>query len=151
MAGNIGKNSLRGIAHEEFHYPLLVSGTVSAASVGSAVMVDTAAANTVKLATDGASILGRLETFEDRTIEGTKNGAISLFGGMRFTVDPNATSSSPDETPAVGDFLVGAVSNASVAGYVRKASAVELATGTKKLWQVMEVENSGATVVAIAI
>ena len=149
----IGKNSLRGIEHEEFHYSFLVSGgaAVDIDDVGKAVMLDIAAENTVKLATDGASILGYLASNEPRSLEGTVNGAVALYAGHRFTVDPNATASSPDETPAVGDFLVGATSTAGKHGYVRKATDVEIATGKKKLWQVVEVEGSGATVVAIAL
>lgn len=153
MAGKIGKNSLRGIAHEDFHYSFLVSGGVAVDinDVGKAVTIDTAAANTVKLATDGASILGYLASYEDRKQEGTVNGAVALFGGHRFAVDPNATASSPDETPAVGDFIVGAVSNAGKAGFVRKASTLEMSDGAIRKWLVVEVEGSGATLKVVAI
>lgn len=153
----IGKNSLRGIEHDEFHYPFLVSGgvAVTASDVGQAVMLDSAAANTVKLATDGASILGYLVSYEDRKTEGTVNGAVALFGGHRFTIGPNALSTGPDETPVIGQFLVGDIATTgSKGGYVRLATDAELATGKIKLWQVVEVEGTGqagATVIAIAI
>lgn len=138
--------SLRGLFIEDFQFPFLVSGgaAVDVNDAGEkAVMLDTAAANTCKLATDGATILGRLEVYEDREIEGIVLGTVSLFGGTKFIVNPDATDS-PDETPAVGDYLVGAVSDASKGGYVRKATTVELALGTKAKWQVVEVGTDGA-------
>ena len=149
--------SLRGIFIEDFQFTFLVSGgvdvTIADAGVG-AVMLDTAAANTVKLATDGATILGRLEVYENRTIEGIVVGTVSLAGGMKFLVNPDATASSPDETPAVGDYIVGAVSDAGKKGYVRKATTVELALGTKAKWQVVEIgvdADSNNYVIAISV
>lgn len=148
----IGTNSLRGIVHEEFHYPFLVSGgtAVNIQDVGKAVTLDTAAANTVKLAVDGDSILGPMVVYEDRTqAEGTVNGTVALRGGYRFLVKPNAGSASPSQAPAIGDYLVGAV-DGTKGGYVRKATSVELATGTKSLWQVVQVEGT-TSVVAIHV
>lgn len=78
----------------------ILADDITEEHVGLAVMQDTTAANTVKLAEDGAVILGRLENVEDRTVEGIKVGAVKLIGGMAFK------KSSADV--AVGDKLVGA-------------------------------------------
>lgn len=144
----IGKNSLRGIVHEDFHYPFLVSGgtAVNASDVGAAVTLDTAAENTVKLAVDGSSILGVLASYENRVAEGTVNGAVPTRGGYRFTVKPDASGV---QIPVVGDYLVGAVNASSKGGFVRKATDPELAAGKISKWLVVEVEGTGATVVAI--
>ena len=66
-----------GFAFEDAVFTYLISGAVTAADVGKAVSLDTAAANTVKLAADDENIFGRLETFEDRTVLGIKVGAVS--------------------------------------------------------------------------
>lgn len=46
--------------------------------VGLAVVQDSTASNTVKLAGDGDLIFGRLENVEDRKVEGIKVGAVKL-------------------------------------------------------------------------
>ena len=142
----IGTSSLRGILHDEFQYPFLLASAIVAADVGKPVTIDTGAANTVKLAGDGERILGVLMSFEDRTVEGTKNGAVGLRGGYAFTVNPDATASSPDQTPALGDYLVGGTSDASALGYVQKAQSTDPTD-----WLVVEVRDSGATVIAIRV
>lgn len=137
----IGKVSLSGIVHDDFWYTFLlssVSGEATDADAGvKAVEVDTTGQNRVKLATEGAKILGRLEVYENRTVEGIVVGTVSLKGGVRFYVNPNATAS-PDETPAAGDYLVGSVDDTGKRGYVRKASTVEAQAG-KDNWLVVEV------------
>ena len=143
----IGKVSLRGITHDDFQYTFLVktgAGTdaVIADAGVKAVSLDTSAANTVKLAVDGDKILGRLEVYEDRTVEGIVTGTVALKGGVKFIVNPDATDS-PDETPAVGDYLVGAADDDSVAGYVRKATSGEYQAG-KDNWLVVEVGTDTA-------
>lgn len=90
---------------------------------GKAVMQDTSAANKVKLATAGAEILGRLETFENRVVEGVKVGAVKLIGGFEL---PTAEAYA---APAVGDALVGAAG-----GFVNKAG--ENQTSDLKVWEV---------------
>ena len=91
--------SLAGLFHEDWQYPFYVSGAVTQADVGKAVTLDTTAQNTVKLAGDGDPILGRLETFEDRTVEGVKVGTVSIQGGMKFPKTAAAI--------AVGNSIVG--------------------------------------------
>lgn len=90
---------------EDFTFTMYVSGTVTAADVGKAVALDTTAANTVKLAGDADEVFGRLETFEDRTQEGIKVGAISrkLRGKL-----PVKTGLTGFDVLAVGDTAVGA-------------------------------------------
>lgn len=66
-----------GFHFEDSAFTYLISGTVTADDVGKAVALDTAAANTVKLAGDNEVIFGRLETFEDRTVLGIKVGTVS--------------------------------------------------------------------------
>lgn len=91
--------SLEGMTHNDFHYPFLLAAAVVAADVGKPMAVDVTAPNTLKVAADGEQILGRLETFEDRTIEGIKVGAVSIRGGWSFPITG---------TVAVGDTVVGA-------------------------------------------
>lgn len=68
--------------------------------VGLAVVQDSTASNTVKLAGDGDLIFGRLENVEDRKVEGIKVGAVKIIGGMAFKKS--------GATVAVGDKVVGA-------------------------------------------
>ena len=53
----IGKTSLKGIFHEDFQYGFLLKAGITEADEGKPVALDTAAANTVKLATDGDDIV----------------------------------------------------------------------------------------------
>lgn len=94
--------SLRGIEHDEFHYPFNLASGITASDIGKAVSLDTSASNTVKLAADGDAIVGKLVTVEDRTIEGVLVGAIALHGGFKFTKADAAAAIS------VGDTVVGA-------------------------------------------
>lgn len=68
--------------------------------VGLAVVQDSTASNTVKLAGDGDLIFGRLENVEDRKVEGIKVGAVKIIGGMAFKKSKAAV--------VVGDKVVGA-------------------------------------------
>lgn len=79
----------------------VLKSDITANDVGKVVTQDTAAANRVKLAGAGDPIFGRLESYEDRTIEGVKVGAVKIIGGMEL---PAAEG----YTPAVGDAIIGA-------------------------------------------
>ena len=83
--------SLRGIEHDEFHYPFNLASAVTADDVGKPVTLDTTAANTVKVAGDGDVIVGKLATYENRTIEGVKVGAVALKGGFKFAKSGTVT------------------------------------------------------------
>ncbi len=139
---SIGSVSLRGITHDDFQYTFKVAtGAGEATEDGAGVLAVTMSTtrNTVRLADDGEHILGRLETYENRVVEGIVVGTVALKGGIQFLVDPDATASSPDETPAPGDYLVGS----GTPGYVRKASTAEIAEG-KRNWQVVEIGTDAA-------
>lgn len=103
--------SLRGIEHEEFHYPFNLASAVTADDVGKPVALDTTAANTVKVAGDGDVIVGKLTTYENRAIEGIKAGAVALKGGFKFT---------KSGIIAVGDSVQGAA-----AGAVKKLTVAD--------------------------
>ena len=74
---SLGLPVSHGFSNNETAFTYLISGTCTASDVGKAVALDTAAANTVKLAGDNDVIFGRLETFEDRTVLGIKVGAVA--------------------------------------------------------------------------
>ncbi len=148
MVNAIGKVYLGGLIDEDAQYTFNVAAGITAADVGKAVTIDSTAANTVKLASDGDQILGRLEVVEVRSLEGVNVATVSLKGGMVFTVTPDALAIGPDEIPAVGDYLLGGNTAGAAKGYVQKAS-----TGNTVVtrWLVTEVLNSGAQVVAISL
>lgn len=62
---------------EDFTFTYYLDSAVTAADVGKAMTLDTTATNKMKLAGAGDTIFGRLETFENRTQEGIKVGAVS--------------------------------------------------------------------------
>lgn len=109
--------SLANIHVEAFHFAFNLASAITAADVGKAVAIDTSTARTVKLAGDGDVILGRLETVEDRTVEGIKIGTVALKGALKV---PYKTG----ETMALGGMVVGAGS-----GEVKPLAAVTVNEG----------------------
>lgn len=89
----------------DFTFTMNVSGTVTAADVGKAVALDTAAANTAKLAGDGDTIMGRLETIETGGVDGLTVGAIARKFRAKLPVKAGLTGVN---AVAVGDTVVGA-------------------------------------------
>jgi hypothetical protein len=77
MASFHTKVSLRGFHFEDFILTFMLAAGITAADQGKAVSFG-AAPNTVKLAADGDTIIGRLETVEDRKVEGSLVGAVAL-------------------------------------------------------------------------
>jgi len=150
----IGKVSLRGLVHDEFQYTFLVASGTGEATISDAgvkaMSQDTNASNTVKLALDGEEIIGRLEIYEDRVLEGIVVGTISLKGGLKFMVSPHAIGTSPAEVPTLSDYLVGAVDNDGIGGYVRKATSSEISAGKCK-YKVFEVAEDDSYVIAVAV
>lgn len=61
---------LDGFTQHDDCYTMFISGAVVDADIGKAVELDTALEATVKLATDGADIYGRIFQVEDRSQEG---------------------------------------------------------------------------------
>ena len=147
MAGNIGVTSLRGLNQEDFSYTFNLASTITADDVGKAVTIDTGAANKVKLAGDGEVIIGILTNVEVRTAEGVYVGTVQTEGGHEFQVNPNATNS-PDETPAIGDYLVGGTATDTTKGYVQKS-----ASNAKTKWLTFQIytRNSKNYVVALSV
>ncbi|WP_353645760.1 hypothetical protein [Mesorhizobium sp. WSM2239] len=70
--------TLRGFHWEVSSLTFNLNAATTKDDIGKAVSLDTAAPNTVKLAADGETIIGRLASFEDRTVEGSKVGAVEL-------------------------------------------------------------------------
>lgn len=110
---------------EDFIFTYKISGAVTAADVGKAVTIDRTAANTMKLAGDNDPVFGRLETFEDRTQEGIKVGAVS----RKFRANLPSTG-----TLTVGDNVTGS----ATAGVV-KASTANSGADVENLPTVIEV------------
>jgi hypothetical protein len=78
-----GGVSIVGIG-QDVRPTMFLNAAVVAADAGKLVKLDSAN-NTVTLAADGDVALGVLVTYENRTTEGIKTGAIGLKGGYRFT------------------------------------------------------------------
>lgn len=113
--------SLRGIEHEEFHYPFLLASGITASDAGKAVALDTTAANTVKLAGDGDQVLGKLVTVENRVTEGVLVGTVALKGGFKFT---------KSGTVLVGASVVGAGGGAVKTATANYAANMVVEVGT---------------------
>ena len=88
------KPTLRGYHFEDWSFTFVLAAGITEADVGKAVSIDTSAANKVKLAADGDTILGMLSTVEDRAVEGQLIGAVelkfanilSVFGGIGVAI-----------------------------------------------------------------
>lgn len=112
MANFHTKVSLRGFHFENFMLTFTLATGITAEHQGRAVSFG-AAANTVKLAGDGDKIIGRLETVEDRKVEGQLVGAVAL----KFA---NLLPIKAGQTVAAGDTVIGAGS-----GEVKKAATAD--------------------------
>ena len=140
----LGLVSLRGLYVEPFIWTFLGASGMTAADVGKAVTIDSSANNTVKLAGDGDRILGLVESVEVRTQDGVITVGVATKGGFKFSLNPNATASTPDELPVVGEFIEGGTATDTTKGWVQK-----LQSGTSG-WQVVEVSGT-AYVIAISV
>ena len=112
MAGLIGSGvSLRGIVPQDFVVTWNVSGTVDKTTdLGKAVSIDAAASNGVKLCADDSVILGILTSYEDRTLEGIKVGAVAHKGFFRVPYVNGATAL----VPIVGHSVKGSATPGAV-------------------------------------
>lgn len=97
--------TMNGFHQEAFSLTMNLSGTVTAADVGKAVALDTTAPNTAKLAGADDHIIGRLQSVENRTNEGTVVGAVEFKFSLRIPIQTG-------ETVNVGDTVVGGLSGA---------------------------------------
>lgn len=131
--------SHKGIPHDEWMYPFLLAASVVQEDVGKPMMIDTVN-YTAKVATDGAEIIGWLESFEDRTVEGVKVGTIALKGPKEV---PFATPGA-EGAIAVGDMVVGAATS----GQVKKAGATPTA---KNRTMVVSKDATAGTVMVVLL
>lgn len=72
------KVRLYGFHMEDWSLTFNLNPAITVADIGKAVSYDGTNPNRVKLAADNDIIIGRLATVEDRTVEGTKVGAVEL-------------------------------------------------------------------------
>lgn len=129
MAGIIGAGvTLRGIPQPDFRFTFLLNSTIVAADVGKPVAIKAGAANTVEIAGDGALVVGVLKSFEDRTIEGIKVGAVETKGGFLL---------STTGVIAIGNSVVGS------------ATAGSVKAGTDSRNRVVEIPSAGTAIVLI--
>lgn len=125
--------SLRGMTHDEFHYPFYLASGITKADEGKAVTLDTTGPNKVKLAGDDDPIIGVLVVVENRAIEGILVGTVALRGGFRMKKAASAPAIS------VGDTVVGAGG-----GEVKAAASAD-----PRINFVAEVEASGDVIVVL--
>lgn len=97
--------TLRGFHWETSSLTFNLAAGIVAADVGKAVALDASGDNKVKLAGDGDTIIGRLATVENRTVEGTLVGAVEL---QFANILPIKAGLVDGEVVAVGSTVVGA-------------------------------------------
>jgi hypothetical protein len=129
--------SLRGYRFEDFTLTVALNSAITAADVGKALTWDSAAANRMKLAGDGDLVIARLDTFEDRKVEGIKVGTAEFkFAGL--------LPIKSGETVNVGDTVVGAGN-----GEVKTRKVSNVATPDYTQNYVAAIEGSKAVVVRL--
>lgn len=117
MPGIVGNGvSLEGYTAQEFLYPFLISGTAGVSPpIGSPLMIDNAADNTVKQVTDNATIIGALHSYENRVQEGITVCTLKRKGTMVFDYTGSAPtrgqgvvgSATANKVKAAGAAVVG--------------------------------------------
>lgn len=114
--------TLRGQTQPESRYTFVLDAAIVVGDIGKAVAIKAGSANTVKLAAAGELVVGRLYSFEDRTVEGIKVGTVETRGGFVMTTTG---------VVAVGDSVVGdAIAGTVKAGADSRNRIVEILTGT---------------------
>lgn len=115
--------TLRGQTQPDSRYTFILDAAIVVGDIGKAVSVKAGSANTVKLAAAGELVVGRLYSFEDRTVEGIKVGTVETRGGFVLTTTG---------VVAVGDSVVGdAIAGTVKAGADSRNRVVEIpAAGT---------------------
>lgn len=114
--------TLRGQTQPESRYTFILDAAIVVGDIGKAVSMKAGSANTVKLAAVGDLIVGRLYSFEDRTVEGIKVGAVETRGGFVLTTDNAGV--------AVGDSVIGFAAGVVTAGADGRNRVVEVLTAT---------------------
>lgn len=114
--------TLRGQTQPESRYTFVLDAAIVVGDIGKAVAIKAGSANTVKLAAAGELVVGRLYSFEDRTVEGIKVGTVETRGGFVMTTTG---------VVAVGNSVVGdAIAGTVKAGADSRNRIVEILTGT---------------------
>ena len=114
--------TLRGQTQPESRYTFVLDAAIVVGDIGKAVSIKAGSANTVKLAAAGELVVGRLYSFEDRTVEGIKVGTVETRGGFVMTTTG---------VVAVGNSVVGdAIAGTVKAGADSRNRIVEILTGT---------------------
>ena len=132
--------TLKGFYFEDSMFTCVLASGITAADIGKAVSWDTGAANKVKLAADGDSICGRLETVENRVQEGVLVGTVAF----RFSNTlPIKSGLAGDHVVTQGGLLIGAG-----AGEVKGVIAANFVAGTT-LVRVCQIESLVATAMLI--
>lgn len=112
---------------EDFTFTYLLDTAITAADVGKAVMIDPTGTSQikVKLATAGADVFGRLETFEDRTQIGIKVGSVA----RKFRSKLPSTGSVAVGDNVIGSATAGVVTTGAVPASGHRNLVVETGTG----------------------
>jgi len=122
--------TLRGQTQPDSRYTFVLDSTMTSADIGKPVSLKAGSANTVKIAADGDLILGRLYSFENRSVEGgltgLKVGTVETRGGFLM----NTTG-----VIAIGNSVVGS------------ATAGSVKAGTDSRNRVCEIPAAGTAVV----
>ncbi|RWP44305.1 MAG: hypothetical protein E5X41_13090 [Mesorhizobium sp.] len=93
--------TLRGFHWEVSSLTFNLATGITNDHIGRGVSIDTSGANKVKLAADGDTIIGRLASVENRTVEGSLIGAVELQFANTLPIKAAAVV-------AIGDTVVGA-------------------------------------------
>lgn len=122
-----GITSHRGIRVEDLAGTFYLNDTLTKEHVGAPVALDPSANFTVGLAGDDAEILGVLQSFEDRVLEGVKTGSVNPLISFKFPYTGTA--------PVPGNRVVGAGEGAvkvagAGAGFNTSVVAVDTDAGT---------------------
>jgi hypothetical protein len=122
--------TLKGVTPDN-DLTFILNNDIVEENVGLVVTQDSSAANTVKLAGDGDEILGRLESYEDRTATaGYKVGTVKLVGGMELKTAEGYSAK-------VGDKVAGAEG-----GFVKKADNSNVTVWEVRSDSVIVIKNS---------
>lgn len=137
MAIPIGEGvSLRGFYSKNWALTWNLTGTTSSADIGKAMTQDTSAANTARLAGDNDSIIGILQSRENRIQEGVVVGTIC----MAFSEKLPYTGT----IPAIGSQVVGAATLGTV-----KAATASLGTGLYRKPAIVVEQSAGDGTVVV--
>lgn len=136
--------TLRGFHWNDSSLTWNLNAAMTVAAIGKAVSIDTSGPNKVKLAADGDHIIGRLASFEDRTVEGTKVGAVELQFANMLPIKAGLTAG---EVVAVGSTVIGAGSGEVKA--LTTGSGPTVAAPNHAVNVVVEIIGTNAVVVKV--